>query len=363
VVSLATGTAASEPTRGQPAAHVQQRGAASPRSARELPETRTAASEPTGGQPRAADQPRPAAARASASLRVRHTRPAPPPLFAAIAPQSSTAAVSTLLGGVTFSFSCSAGAYGTITLAAGGASQLVYVYNCSGLGETVTIRPGPALAAALRSGAAEVTLTLDVPMIFIHLTTPGIASATITVAGADPGAAASSLLGPLDPDSDPIPASPVAEAANVSHAGWPVIDGDLVIAPGAAPVGDRLHHDYTWAILEGTASNDELLGGADDDIIFGGAGDDVIWGDQTPGPGAPGQHDELYGGPGNDIIYTSHSYNYVNAGPGDDLVHAEVGYGSINCGPGDDTVLLTPATEHRYSLTGCEHLRIVPARA
>ncbi|HWH12426.1 MAG TPA: hypothetical protein VG165_14970 [Solirubrobacteraceae bacterium] len=297
-------------------------------------------------------------------MRVRHVRPPPPPpLFAAIAPQSTTAALSTLLGGVTFSFSCSAGAYGTITLAAGDVSQLVYIYNCSGLGEAVTIPPSQALAAALRSGAAEVTLTLDVPMIFIHATTPGIASATIAVAGVHPAAAASSLVGPLDSAADLIPARPVARAANVSHAGWPVIDGDLVIAPDAVPVGDRLHHDYTWAILEGTVNNDELLGGANNDIIFGGTGNDVIWGDQTPGPGVPGQHDELYGGPGNDIIYTSHSYNYVNGGPGDDLVHAEVGYGTINCGPGDDTVLLTPATVHRYTLTSCEHVRTVPARA
>jgi hypothetical protein len=286
----------------------------------------------------------------------------PPPLFAAIAPESPTATPTALLSGITFSFSCAANAYGTITLAAGGVSQLVYIYNCSGLGATVTIPPEPPLAATLSSGSSRLTLTLDVPMLFIHATTPGVATATVDVTGAGRSTTISGH-GPRAAPASPAAAPPLAVAANVSHAGWPAINGDLVIAPDAVPPADRLHHAYTWAILEGSAGNDELLGGSRNDIIFGGAGDDVIWGDQTPGEGAPDQHDELYGGPGDDIIYTSHADNVVDAGPGDDLVHAEVGHGSINCGAGVDTVLLTPSTAHSYALTGCEHVRTVPARA
>jgi len=131
--------------------------------------------------------------------------------------------------------------------------------------------------------------------------------------------------------------------ADVSHAGWPRIDGKLWQAKRTG------QHDAV-----GTAFNDELLGAHGNDTIVGGAGNDVLWGDEMPSGQPTSQHDRLFGGAGNDWIYTSHGTNYVDAGSGKDFVWAYYGHGTINCGGGDDTARVR--MNGAYRLIGCEHV-------
>jgi hypothetical protein len=134
--------------------------------------------------------------------------------------------------------------------------------------------------------------------------------------------------------------------ADVSHVGWP----HTVTVAFAANAGQ---------VLVGTDGNDMLLGGPGSDTIYGGPGNDIIWGDQHPVPDNPGtQIDNLYGGPGDDWIYTSHGTNHVYAGSGNDHVFAYFGHGTIDCGSGYDVLTLDKTTEHAYTLTNCEVVRI-----
>jgi len=134
--------------------------------------------------------------------------------------------------------------------------------------------------------------------------------------------------------------------ADLSHAGWPRTV-TVWFAGNGGSVG------------VGTDGNDMLLGGPGSDTIYGGPGNDVIWGDRYPYPdNGPNQVDNLYGGPGDDWIYTSHGLNHVYAGPGDDHVFAYFGHGTIDCGPGNDVHMLSRTTEHSYTYTNCEVVRI-----
>src|SRR4051812_16703514 len=111
--------------------------------------------------------------------------------------------------------------------------------------------------------------------------------------------------------------------ADVSHAGWPHIDGKL---------WQSKHTGGHSAV--GTAFNDELLGAHGNDTIRGGAGDDVLWGDELPSGQPTSQRDHLFGGAGRDWLYTSHGTNSVSGGSGNDFVWAYYGHGTIDCGRG-----------------------------
>lgn len=139
-------------------------------------------------------------------------------------------------------------------------------------------------------------------------------------------------------------AAATAALADVSHVGWPSIDGRLW----------QSKHNGQHAGA-GTPRNDELLGAHGDDVIHGGAGDDVIWGDELPSGQPTSQRDLLFGDAGNDWIYTSHGTNTVSAGAGNDFVWAYYGHGTIDCGPGLDTVRVR--TNGAYRLRGCERIR------
>jgi Ca2+-binding RTX toxin-like protein len=135
-------------------------------------------------------------------------------------------------------------------------------------------------------------------------------------------------------------------SGDVSHAGWPRT-ATVWFADNAGQTG------------VGTDGNDMLLGGPGSDTIIGGPGNDVIWGDRRPYPdNGPDQTDDLYGGTGDDWIYASHGTNHIDAGPGDDHVFAYFGHGTIDCGPGYDVLTLSRSTEHAYTYTGCEVVRI-----
>jgi RTX calcium-binding nonapeptide repeat (4 copies) len=131
--------------------------------------------------------------------------------------------------------------------------------------------------------------------------------------------------------------------ADVSHAGWPHIDGRLW----------QSKHTGGHSVV-GTPSNDELLGAHGNDAILGGAGNDVLWGDEMPSGQPSSQHDRLLGGAGNDWIYTSHGTNAVDAGSGNDFVWAYYGHGTIDCGAGNDTARVR--MNGAYRLVGCEHV-------
>jgi Ca2+-binding RTX toxin-like protein len=135
-------------------------------------------------------------------------------------------------------------------------------------------------------------------------------------------------------------------SGDVSHVGWPRT-ATVWFAGNVGQTG------------VGTFGNDMLLGGPGSDTIIGGPGDDVIWGDRHPYPdNGPAQTDNLYGGPGDDWIYASHGTNHIDAGPGDDHVFAYFGRGTIDCGPGYDVLTLSKSSEHAYTYTGCEVVRI-----
>jgi hypothetical protein len=96
-------------------------------------------------------------------------------------------------------------------------------------------------------------------------------------------------------------------AANTSHAGWPQIDGDLIM------------HKL----------------------------------DQS---GPITQDDVLQGGAGRDFIYASHGRNTIDTGGGNDVVHAHFGYGSITCHSPGTIVFLSRRSRPGYQLRGCRHI-------
>jgi hypothetical protein len=141
-------------------------------------------------------------------------------------------------------------------------------------------------------------------------------------------------------------AAPVA-AANTSHAGWPPINGALIMhkldqsGPIYAPF-PYLHN--------------ELLGGNGNDTIYGGNAGDVIWGDYKPSGQPTTQQDVLLGGAGNDFIYASHGHNVIDTGAGSDVVHAHFGYGSITCHSPQTIVFISHRSRKGYTLKGCQRI-------
>jgi Ca2+-binding RTX toxin-like protein len=135
-------------------------------------------------------------------------------------------------------------------------------------------------------------------------------------------------------------------SGDVSHRGWPRTV-TVWFAGNGGNVG------------VGTNGNDMLLGGPRDDTIAGGAGDDILWGDRYPYPRNTAQQtDVLDGGAGNDWIYASHGANQIDAGPGNDRVFAYFGHGTIDCGPGVDVLTLSRTTQHAFTDTNCETVKI-----
>jgi len=186
--------------------------------------------------------------------------------------------------------------------------------------------------------------------------------------------------------------------AMTSHAGWPKIDGMLLMnkedqsrpldaRPGFDPFGgqdgryrcdglhlsqDCLHGNATceggpsgggrrggcerW-VIKPTRHHNELLGGHGDDEIHAGPNGDVLWGDYREDSAQPTtQHDLLNGGDGRDFIYASHGDNTIDAGRGRDEVKAHFGRGSIDCGPGKDTLYISHRSMPTYRITGCERI-------
>ena len=172
-------------------------------------------------------------------------------------------------------------------------------------------------------------------------------------------------------------------AANTSHAGWPSIDGMLLMnkddstrpldgRPGQDPfagldedyscdslhlVGDCQHRlvesDEGYVVTERPGHN-ELLGGHGSDTIHAGPWGDVLWGDYKPSGQPTSQRDRLYGGAGRDFIYASHGWNLISAGGGDDWVKAHFGRGIVDCGGGRDTLYISRRAQRRFTIRHCE---------
>lgn len=135
-------------------------------------------------------------------------------------------------------------------------------------------------------------------------------------------------------------------AAKTSHAGWPHIDGRLII--------NRHSRNMTMRGLKNR--HNELLGGNANDTIYGGDAGDVIWGDYIPGNQPTTQVDRIFAGNGDDFIYASHGLNYISTGGGRDMVHAHFGRGEIHCGSPQDVVFVSRVSLRGYKLFGCKHI-------
>jgi hypothetical protein len=189
--------------------------------------------------------------------------------------------------------------------------------------------------------------------------------------------------------------------ANTSHAGWPTIDGVLLMnktdstrpldaRPGQDPFGgtdrryscDAVHlrgacqrrfipHFEAAAmppqpgsvtpaqfgvVMSSQPGHNELLGGHGSDTIHAGPWGDVIWGDYKPSGQPTNQVDHLYGGAGNDFIYGSHGSNVIDAGAGNDEIKTHFGRGTVDCGPGSDLLYISRRASRGYTVRGCERI-------
>jgi hypothetical protein len=173
--------------------------------------------------------------------------------------------------------------------------------------------------------------------------------------------------------------------ANTSHAGWPPINGVLLMnkpdwtrpldaRPGHDPFagsdrsyscdgihlqGDcqrRLVRRHSVLVMSSKIGHNELLGGHGSDTIHAGPWGDVIWGDYKPSGQPTDQHDHLYGGAGRDFIYAGHGDNVISAGGGNDWIKAHFGRGTIDCGPGVDVLYISRRAQKRYTVRGCEQI-------
>jgi Ca2+-binding RTX toxin-like protein len=135
--------------------------------------------------------------------------------------------------------------------------------------------------------------------------------------------------------------------ANTSHAGWPHIDGFLI-----------MHKRDESGVIRAPLPflHNELLGGHGNDTIYAGDAGDVIWGDYKPSGQPTTQSDVLQGGAGRDFIYASHGNNIIDTGGGDDVVHAHFGHGSITCHSNTTVVFLSHKSRPGYRLLGCHHI-------
>ncbi|GAC1435148.1 MAG: hypothetical protein NVSMB51_03960 [Solirubrobacteraceae bacterium] len=147
----------------------------------------------------------------------------------------------------------------------------------------------------------------------------------------------------------------MATTSNVSHAGWPPINGCLSINQGdvnaTITAGDRHLHN-------------ELLGGHGNDTIYGGDAGDVLWGDYHPSGQPSTQVDNIHGGAGNDFIYSSHGLNHIWTGAGNDKLGLVYGHGEVHCGPGHKTLTMRKLPQNRHwHLIGCHDVTIIPFAA
>lgn len=182
--------------------------------------------------------------------------------------------------------------------------------------------------------------------------------------------------------------APAADA-KTSHAGWPEINGMLLMnkndssrpldaRPGHDPFGgqdptyscDTIHEDSTCVgqprkcVFHGTCkakvtvahrpAHNELLGGHGNDRIHAGPWGDVIWGDYKPSGQPTSQIDRLWGGAERDFIYASHGTNIIRAGGGNDWVKAHWGRGIIDCGGGTDVLYVSRRAQRSYRIRNCE---------
>ena len=180
-----------------------------------------------------------------------------------------------------------------------------------------------------------------------------------------------------------IQASPTV--AKTSHAGWPPIDGVLLInkndssrpldaRPGHDPFGgqdsnyscdtvhvrgacqERLDGNGSTRVIPSRPAHNELLGGHGNDTIYAGPWGDVIWGDYKPSGQPTSQRDLLYGGAGRDFIYASHGWNLIRGGGGNDWIKAHYGRGIIDCGGGVDLLYVSHHAQGGYRIRGCERI-------
>jgi hypothetical protein len=135
--------------------------------------------------------------------------------------------------------------------------------------------------------------------------------------------------------------------ANTSHAGWPSINGALIMHK--LDQSGPIYAPFPWL-------HNELLGGHGNDMIHGGDAGDVIWGDYKPSGQPVTQVDVLQGGAGRDFIYASHGQNTIDTGGGADVVHAHFGRGSITCHSPATIVYLSHRSRPGYQLRGCSHI-------
>jgi hypothetical protein len=141
------------------------------------------------------------------------------------------------------------------------------------------------------------------------------------------------------------PPAPLSHFAEASHAGWPQIDGLLLIDKGP-PAASH--------VLRGTPDrHNELLGGYGNDTIYGGQMGDVIWSDFQPSGQPTAQVDTIYAGDGPNFIYTSHGLNIVHAGSGATTVLAHFGHGTIYCGSPQVVVHMSHTSSRVYQTIGC----------
>jgi hypothetical protein len=134
--------------------------------------------------------------------------------------------------------------------------------------------------------------------------------------------------------------------AKTSHAGWPSIDGFLIIHKA----------DQDGEIVGHPAKHNELLGGHGNDVIRAGNAGDVLWGDHKPRGNTTRQHDEIFGGQGKDFIYASHGRNVIWSGGGPDQVHVHFGRGAVHCQSPDAVVFISHHSRAHYRLHGCRHI-------
>jgi Ca2+-binding RTX toxin-like protein len=135
-------------------------------------------------------------------------------------------------------------------------------------------------------------------------------------------------------------------SANTSHAGWPRIDGKLLIN----------RNDEATPLRGTPGRHNELLGGHGDDTLTASDVGDVLWGDYKPSGQPETQTDTIAGGVGKDFIYASHGRNVISSGGGSDQIHAHYGRGSITCASRKPTVFLSHRSQKRYKLHGCTRI-------
>ncbi|UPT88500.1 hypothetical protein HAP41_0000005250 [Bradyrhizobium barranii subsp. apii] len=125
---------------------------------------------------------------------------------------------------------------------------------------------------------------------------------------------------------------------------WTDVSGLVFAEIQGSGTDDTLVGDGSANIIHGNDGNDTLSGSDGNDTLYGDAGNDTLSGN--------GDNDTLYGGDGNDTLYGGSGNNVLDGGAGGNILNSTTGNDTFVYGGGEDLIQDTGGTDTILLPTG-----------